>query len=103
VLCWFNPGMWLLRNAIRENLEFATDRRVLGSGVAKQAYQYSLLGAGRQLEAYPAIAHGFNFKSLKIRILMMNKKRSSRLHLGKYLFAVPVIAVFALFFTMSRA
>ncbi len=103
VLCWFNPGMWLLRHAIRENLEFITDRSVLRSGVDKQAYQYSLLGVGRQLEAYPAIVQGFNFKNLKTRIMMMNKKHSSRLHLGKYLVAVPVIAVSVLFFTMSRA
>src|SRR5690606_38810810 len=103
VLCWFNPGMWLLRHAIRENLEFITDRSVLRSGVDKQTYQYSLLGAGRQLEAYPTIAQGFNFKNLKRRISMMNKQRSSRLQLGKYLFAVPLIAIFALFFTMSRA
>src|SRR5690606_15584802 len=103
VLCWFNPGMWLLRHAIRENLEFITDRSVLRSGVDKQAYQYSLLGAGRQLEAHPAIAQGFNFRNLKRRILMMNKERSSQLQLGRYLLAVPVIAVLALFFTMSRA
>ncbi|MFB2119720.1 M56 family metallopeptidase [Parapedobacter sp. 2B3] len=103
VLCWFNPGVWLLRHAVRENLEFITDRNVLRSGVDKQTYQYSLLGVGGQLEAYPAIAQGFNFKNLKTRIMMMNKKRSSRLQLGRYLLAVPVIAVFVLFFTMSRA
>ncbi|MEC3878927.1 M56 family metallopeptidase [Parapedobacter sp. 10938] len=103
VLCWFNPAMWLLRHAIRENLEFLTDRSVLLSGVDKQAYQYSLLGAGQRLEAYPDIAQGFNFNHLKTRIMMMNKKSSSRLHLGKYLLAVPVIAVSVLFFTMSRA
>ena len=102
-LCWFNPGMWLLRHAIRENLEFITDRHVLRSGVDKQTYQYSLLGVGKQLEAYPAIAQGFNFKNLKRRIMMMNKKKSSRVQLGRYLLAIPVIAVFALTFTMSRA
>lgn len=103
MLCWFNPGMWLLRHAIRENLEFITDRSVLRSGVDKRAYQFSLLGVGRQLEAYPVIAQGFNFKNLKRRIRMMNKKRSSRLQLSRYLLGVPIIAVFALFFTMSRA
>lgn len=103
IWCWFNPGMWLLRHAIRENLEFITDRDVLRSGVDKQAYQYSLLGVGRRLEAYPDIANGFNFKNLKRRIMMMNRKKSSQLQLGRYLFAVPVIAVFVLFFTMSRA
>src|SRR5690606_30501501 len=34
---------------------------------------------------------------------MMNKKRSSQVQLGRYLLAVPIIAVFALIFTMSRA
>lgn len=103
VLCWFNPGMWLLHHAIRENLEFITDGRVLGSGVDKQAYQYRLLGVGKQLESYPTIAQGFNFKNLKRRIMMMNKKKSSRLQLSRYLLAVPVVAVLALIFTMSRA
>lgn len=103
VLCWFNPGMWLLRHAIHENLEFVTDRNVLRSGVDKKAYQYNLLEVGRQLSDYPAIAQGFNFKNLKRRIMMMNKKNSSRLQLGRYLLAVPVIAAFVLLFTMSRA
>lgn len=103
VLCWFNPGMWLLRHAIRENLEFITDRDVLRSGVDKKVYQYSLLGVGRHLDDYPAIAQGFSFKNLKRRIMMMNKKNSSRLQLGRYLLVVPVISVFVLLFTMSRA
>lgn len=103
VLCWFNPAMWLFRHAVHENLEFIADWNVLRTGVDKQTYQYSLLGAGRPLEAHPAIAQGFNFKNLKTRMMMMNKKRSSQLQLGRYLFTIPAIAVFVLLFTMSRA
>src|SRR5690606_14215548 len=43
VLCWFNPGAWLMRHAIHENLEYLTDRNVLQSGVDKKTYQYRLL------------------------------------------------------------
>lgn len=103
VLCWFNPGMWLLRYAIRENLEFITDRNVLKSGVDKKAYQYSLVDVGRRTASYPAIANGFNFNNLKRRIMMMNKEKSSQLQLGRYLLVVPAIAVLALVFTVSRA
>src|SRR5690606_26468156 len=100
VLCWFNPGMWLLRYAIRENLEFITDRNVLKSGVDKKAYQYSLVDVGRRTGSYPAIANGFNFNNLKRRIMMMNKEKSSQLQLGRYLLVVPAVAVLALVFTI---
>ncbi len=102
VLCWFNPGAWLMRHAVRENLEFITDRRVLQSGMDKKAYQYSLLKASTG-QYNPALASNFNLKSIKRRIAMMNSGRSSRLHLGKYLFVVPAIALFVLVFTITKA
>src|SRR5690606_5708190 len=40
---WFNPAVWLTRLAIKENLEFITDRKVLESGVDRKSYQYSLV------------------------------------------------------------
>ncbi|MGK6353082.1 M56 family metallopeptidase [Parapedobacter sp. DT-150] len=103
VCCWFNPGAWLIRHAIYENLEFITDRRVLQSGIDKKTYQYSLLKVVGQASQNPALANNFNLKSLKRRIMMMNKKRSSSLHVGKYLLAVPVIAAFVLVVTVTRA
>lgn len=92
-----------MRHAVHENLEFITDRRVLQRGVDKKAYQYSLLSVGKYTAGNPAIVNNFNVKSLKRRIMMMNKQRSSTLQLGKYLFAVPVIAAFVLVFTVSKA
>lgn len=102
IVCWFNPGAWLLRHAVRENLEFITDRRVLQGGADKKAYQYSLLRTG-VARNNPVMAANFNVKSIKRRIMMMNKKRSSRIQIGKYLIAVPAIAVFVLIFTITRA
>ncbi|SEK68664.1 M56 family metallopeptidase [Parapedobacter koreensis] len=103
VLCWFNPGVWLIRHAIHENLEFITDSRVLQSGIDKKIYQYSLLKVGEYARTHPSVANGFNLKNLKQRIIMMNKRRSSNLQLGKYVFAIPAIAVFVLVFTVTRA
>lgn len=103
ICCWFNPGVWLIRHAIHENLEFITDRRVLQSGVDKKTYQYSLLKVVGQARRNPALASYFNLKSLKRRIMMMNKKQSSSMHLGKYLLAIPVIAVSVFVMTVTQA
>ena len=102
ILCWFNPGAWLLRGTIRENLEFLTDRSVLRSGIDKKAYQYSLLRVSTDA-ANPALTSSFNFKHLKRRIAMMNTARSSRAHLGKYVFVVPAIVSFVFLFTLTKA
>ncbi|WP_257658007.1 M56 family metallopeptidase [Parapedobacter lycopersici] len=102
-VCWFNPGAWLIRRAIHENLEYITDSNVLRQGVDKKTYQYHLLKVSQYTGDQPEIANHFNFKSLKRRIAMMNRKRSSALQLGNYVFALPVIAVLVLVFSVSRA
>lgn len=102
IFCWFNPACWLLRTAVRENLEFLTDRAVLKSGLDKESYQYSLLNLS-SARSPGGLGNSFNFKLLKTRIRMMNKKNSSAFHLGKYLLMVPVITLVALMFSISQA
>ena len=91
IVNWYNPFAWLIRYSIRQNLEFAADRQVLGSGVDKKGYQYHLL----KVVGDPGyrLANNFNFSSLKKRIIMMNKIKSARLHLLKFLFILPLLAV----------
>src|SRR5690606_38144103 len=45
----------------------------------------------------------FNFKNLKKRIVMMNKKQSSKMQLGKYVFIIPAIVLGTLVFGVSKA
>lgn len=96
ILNWFNPFVWLLRHAIRQNLEFIADNSVVESGIDKKAYQYLLL----KVVGEPSfrIANQFNFSSLKKRIVMMNKIKSSKAHLLKFLFVLPLVAVLLLAF-----
>lgn len=102
ISCWYNPLVWLMRRAVRQNLEFLTDQQVLSNGIDRQTYQYSLLHVSKQGMAV-GISNRFNFKLLKKRIMMMNKRRSSRLALSKYAFLLPVIIFFAGAFTVSKA
>lgn len=100
IFYWFNPGAWMIKTAIRENLEFITDRKILQSGVDAKTYQYNLLKVGRTPFAIP-LANNFNFSRLRERIRMMNKKRSSRYHLLRYLVLLPAIAGIAWMVTSS--
>lgn len=103
LVCWFNPAAWFIRHAIHENLEFIADRRVIRNGIDKKVYQLSLLNVATVEHPKGLPINNFNFKSLKRRIMMMNKKKSSGLHVGKYVFAIPVLALFLLMFTISKA
>ncbi|HVU93878.1 MAG TPA: M56 family metallopeptidase [Puia sp.] len=96
ILNWYNPFAWALRFSIRQNLEFIADRQVLDCGMDKKEYQYHLL----TVMGHPRyrLGNNFNFSSLKRRIIMMNKIRSARLHLLRFLFVLPLLAVVFLAF-----
>lgn len=100
--CWYNPFMWLIRRAVRQNLEFLTDQQVLDKGVDRQTYQYSLLTVTKQGIAV-GVGNQFNFKTLKRRIMMMNKRRSSKMELSKYAFLLPIVILAGASFTVSKA
>jgi hypothetical protein len=101
VFYWFNPGVWLMKKAVKENLEFITDQKILNKGIDKKTYQYSLLDVGNLTPAV-AIVNNFNLSDLKKRIKMMNLKRSSRLTLSRYLLVTPVLLLTTLAFTISK-
>ena len=94
---WFNPFMWMLRRAIRENHEFLADQAVLRSGIDRGYYKKLLLSqfAGGQL----VLTNNFNYSLIKNRIKMMSKIKSSKLANVKItlgvLTALALIIVFA--------
>jgi beta-lactamase regulating signal transducer with metallopeptidase domain len=96
ILNWFNPFAWFIRSAIRQNLEFIADSKVVEEGIDKKQYQYLLLKViGNN---HFSIANQFNFSSLKKRIAMMNKMKTARVQLIKFLFVLPVTALLLLAF-----
>lgn len=102
IFYWFNPGAWLMKTAIRENLEFITDRRMLQQGADPKAYQYNLIKVSG-IPYATAIANNFNFSHLKNRIKMMNQKRSAKYNLLRYLVLGCVVVIALLSLNFSRA
>jgi hypothetical protein len=102
IFYWFNPGIWLIKKAIRENVEFITDHKILKKGIDSKTYQYSLVSVSFN-NTQPGIVNHFNLSTIKKRIIMMNAKRSSNLNLTRYVFMVPVVIVLLLVFSISKA
>jgi hypothetical protein len=96
ILNWYNPFAWLIRKAMRQNLEFIADHQVLQSGLDRKQYQYLLL---KVTGIAPfSIAPKFNFSSLKKRIVMMNKSKSANINVTRFLFILPLLVVVLLAF-----
>jgi bla regulator protein BlaR1 len=102
IFYWFNPGVWLMKRAVRENIEFITDQKILKKGINTKQYQYSLVNVSFSASANP-IVHHFNISTIKKRIIMMNSKRSSKLNLARYILLVPAVVMLLLVFTISKA
>ncbi|HVV54752.1 MAG TPA: M56 family metallopeptidase [Mucilaginibacter sp.] len=102
VFYWFNPGIWLMKKAVRENIEFITDRKILQKGADSKQYQYSLLTVS-MAGAPNMLVNNFNISTIKKRIIMMNTKRSARIKLTRYMLVAPAIVLLLLAFSISRA
>ena len=101
VFFWINPLAWIMRKFLKQNLEFLTDKTVINYGFDVRHYQYNLLKISGLSPI--VVSNNFNFSDLKLRIKMMNKKRSSKLHLMKYFLTIPLGAVLILAFNISKA
>ena len=94
ILCmfqWFNPFAWLLRKAVRDNLEFMTDDHII-SKINRQEYQLGMvsLASNNKVFVFPTIS---NKSQLEKRIIMMRKSKSTKKQWGKVLVLVPILAL----------
>lgn len=102
IFYWFNPGVWLIKKAVKANLEFITDQEVIRSGIDSKEYQYILLKT-QVLTQNQLPVNNFHFLTLKKRIAMINKKPSSLINLTNYLLLLPAIMLLVLIAGISRA
>lgn len=91
ILNWYNPFAWKLSHAIRQNLEYIADNKVLENHADTKAYQYLLLKTAMGPEF--RLAHQFGYLSLKKRIVMMNKARTPTVFLSFFLFSLPLMVL----------
>lgn len=97
---WFNPIMWLLRGALRDTHEYLADNGVLNKTTSLNDYQSLLL---KHLNGLLPIVVTNSFNStIKKRIKMMYRSKSSVFAKLKPLLAVPILISLTLFFACSE-
>lgn len=96
VLAWCSPLLYLYRKALRSNHEYLADAAVIKEYRLKE-YGHLLI---KQSLSGPkvALANHLIHSQLKKRIVMMTKKRSSRLSLLRYLLVAPLTALLLMAF-----
>ena len=88
---WFNPFAWLMKKAIRDNIEFLADDKVTGF-VDKHEYQLGIISlAGKTaFHTFPSLS---NQSQLKKRIIMMTKNKKSKFQWVRALVIIPMLAI----------
>ncbi|MBR1410001.1 MAG: carboxypeptidase-like regulatory domain-containing protein [Prevotella sp.] len=91
-LQWFNPTMWMLRADLRTIHEYEADQQVLSHGFDDIQYLHLLIRKAASQGGY-SLANGFINSTLKKRISMMTKPKSSRRQWLKIAYILPIVAI----------
>ena len=89
---WFNPASWLLKQELQNIHEYEADACVINQGIDAKRYQLLLIKKAVGTRLY-SMANSFNHSSLKKRITMMLKEKSSPWARLKYLYVLPLAAI----------
>jgi TonB family protein len=100
VFNWFNPLVYLFRKELKNLHEFIADEGVLRFSGSKKEYAMLLFSQTFETPINNLVNPFFNQKLLKQRIMMIQKDKSQKSAMLKYLLAVPL---FALMLTLSSA
>ncbi len=99
MVLWFNPSSWLVKRELQQVHEYCADESVIQRGVNVRQYQLLLVkkSVGFRLQS---ISNAFNHSSLKGRITMMLRRRSSRMAAMKSLYAIPLMLFVAVLLSL---
>ncbi len=92
ILFWFNPLIYLAKNAIKLNHEFLADQSVIKNGVETTSYQRTLLAFSSNAQS-SKLANAFNYSSIKKRFTVMKTQTSRKTIWSKGLLLLPLLAV----------
>ncbi|HEX8546563.1 MAG TPA: M56 family metallopeptidase, partial [Cytophagaceae bacterium] len=88
-ILWINPFLFFLKKALKLNLEFIADEKVISSGVNVVNYQLTILQ--NSLKSNFHLANLFNSPKIKQRIEMMDTANDSNTKIYKYALVLPCL------------
>ncbi len=98
VLLWFNPFVILYRSALMLQHEYLADSNVVANAHLIEDYLGCML---KQVQAasFSGLTHSFYCKTIKKRIIMITKNRTSLKFSGIYLLTIPLVCLLLFAFT----
>jgi beta-lactamase regulating signal transducer with metallopeptidase domain len=93
IIQWINPVAWLFKHELQNIHEYEADEAVINKGINTKQYQMLLIQKAVGAKLF-ALANNFNKSKLKKRIKMMSKQKSNPYSRLKYLYVLPLLAVF---------
>ncbi|MBR0049950.1 MAG: energy transducer TonB [Prevotella sp.] len=91
-LQWFNPTMWMLRADLRTIHEYEADQQVISHGFNDIQYLHLLIRKAAVQSGY-SLANGFINSTLKKRINMIMKPKSTSRKWLRFAYLLPIIGV----------
>jgi hypothetical protein len=91
-ILWINPLLLYFKRYIKLNHEYIVDHELINSGVDKKNYQLSILHSSLKLSQANQLSNLYSSSKIKLRIKMMNLKKSHSANAYKYAFALLLVA-----------
>ena len=88
---WFNPFAWLIKDAVKNNLEYKTDHEITKE-YNPENYQLAMVALADKKGVAPFLT-ALNGSQLKNRIIIMKQKTENRYTFLKQLIVLPLLAI----------
>jgi len=100
VVLWFNPAIWLYRQAILLNHEYYADNKVLTNSDSKDYHQLLLNLVLQNNSNY--LVSNFKYSLIKNRLIMMTQSRPSNNAILRKIAAISLFLFLGIAFTFSQ-
>ena len=101
VLLWFNPIVIFYKKSLKLQHEYLADTSVIKDKNQPEKYLNCML-KHIQVADYNGIISQFYYKTIKKRIVMITKNKTSNKYLGVYLLALPLVCLMLLAFSDNK-
>ncbi len=101
LICWFNPILRFMKKELNNVHEFHADQIARSTGDV-ESYSRLILQLSSNKEQQQYLTHQFSMNSIKKRIIMLNKTKSSKSALLRYIMIVPCLALLLAVFSFTQ-
>ncbi len=101
LLLWFNPFVAFYKSSLKLQHEYLADSGVVNDSVLIEPYLYCMLAQVNRV-SIGGLTSQFYCKTIKKRIIMITKNKTSIKYFGVYFLALPLVCLMLFAFTSSN-